>query len=580
MTSPPDSVQLLQFTKENMTILLQFMFRSFTIYRKYQRIPYMRLFCVSEDDLETGGSGAGRQYPAAPGNRMESFNQLLHTLSGSLVDIVVYLAIGLVTVIGIVKCVLPVRRSAASLRRAARVLEKSPVQENGHAVWENELFMGRQMSDAWRRFLQNWTQLDARGMTCDVKGFINDDTAIYAQGNVPLSEMVPGLLTSLGILGTFLGLMRGLGGLHIEDAGRMMEEIPTLVGGMSFAFATSIAGVSCSLLFQLLNRVTMGSAVNALEGFHTAFSEYAMQTPLTAETRAVCQREDQALFLRRAADDLSDTMAERMSGAIERSFVPLAQQMNSFIAGQTQSQLEGLNVITQHFVASMNQQLGGQFMQLGQTLAEVNRSQQASFSAVDRSMATADQVIAGLAQVQQMTAEITARFDAYVQRLNDSTAQTDAFTRTAGEVLGQMGRSARMQSENLQEIQAQQAGLRDALQDYAIRSKQSLKTIVDRAEDQDRQNADIARQMRESGDLLRTSYAKLVENVSVSLTEALGSLEKNMAALTKALEEQTDDLKNAGASAADARVISVLSDLSQTAARIEAILRPEGSGAA
>ena len=261
--------------------------------------------------------------PAAPEMGMESFNQLLQTLSGSLVDIVIYLAIGLVTVIGIVRCVLPVRRSTACLRRAARVLEKNPVQENGHTVWENELFMGRQMGDAWRRFLQNWTQLDARGMTCDVKGFINDDTAIYAQGNVPLSEMIPGILTSLGILGTFLGLMRGLGGLHIEDAGRMMEEIPTLVGGMSFAFATSIAGVSCSLLFQLLNRVTMGSAVNALEGFHTAFSEYAMQTPLTAETRAVCQREDQALFLRRAADDLSDTMAERMSGAIERSFVPL-----------------------------------------------------------------------------------------------------------------------------------------------------------------------------------------------------------------------------------------------------------------
>ena len=58
---------------------------------------------------------------------MESFNQLLQTLSGSLVDIVIYLAIGLVTVIGIVRCVLPVRRSAGCLRRAARVLEKSPV---------------------------------------------------------------------------------------------------------------------------------------------------------------------------------------------------------------------------------------------------------------------------------------------------------------------------------------------------------------------------------------------------------------------------------------------------------------------
>ena len=118
---------------------------------------------------------------AAPEMGMESFNRLLQTLSGSLVDIVIYLAIGLVTVIGIVRCVLPVRRSTACLRRAARVLEKNPVQENGHTVWENELFMGRQMGDAWRRFLQNWTQLDARGMTCDVKGFINDDTAIYAQ---------------------------------------------------------------------------------------------------------------------------------------------------------------------------------------------------------------------------------------------------------------------------------------------------------------------------------------------------------------------------------------------------------------
>ena len=38
MTSQPDSVQLLQFTKENMTILLQFVFESFTMYRDTQRI--------------------------------------------------------------------------------------------------------------------------------------------------------------------------------------------------------------------------------------------------------------------------------------------------------------------------------------------------------------------------------------------------------------------------------------------------------------------------------------------------------------------------------------------------------------
>ena len=511
---------------------------------------------------------------------MELVNQVLQTISGSILDVLIYAAIALVTIIGVVRCIVPVRRSISCLRRAARVLEKSPVQDSKHTVWENELFMGKQMSDAWRRFLQNWTQLDARGMTCDVKEYINDDTAIYAQGNIPLSEMIPGVLTSLGILGTFLGLMRGLGGLHIDNADQMMSEIPTLIGGMSFAFTTSIAGVACSLVFQLLNRVTMGSAVNALEDFHSAFSEYAMQTPLSSDTRAVCQREDQALFLRRAVSDLSDTMADRVSGAIEHSFIPITQQMNSFIAGQTQSQLDGLNLITQRFVASMNQQLSGQFLQLGQTLSEINRSQQLSYGAVDRSMATADQVIANLAQVQQVTAEITQRFDGYVQRLNQGVNETDAFTRTATDVLNQLGRAARQQSDNLQEIQAQQAALREALQDYAVRSKQSLKTIVDRAEEQDRANADIAQQMRQSGETLRASYARLVESVSVDWTKALDQLKVSMDALTQAMQARTDALNTAGASAADARVIGALSDLSQTAARIEAVLKPEGNGAA
>ena len=71
-----------------------------------------------------------------------------------------------------------------------------------------------------------------------------------------------------------------------------------------------------------------------------------------------------------------------------------------------------------------------------------------------------------------------------------------------------------------------------------------------------------------------------MENVSVGMTEALSSLEQNMAALTKALEAQTSELKNAGDSAAGARVIAALSDLSQTAARIEAVIKPEGTGAA
>ncbi len=510
---------------------------------------------------------------------MEMIQQFLQGITGNIVDAIIYIAIGLVTVLGIFKCVMPLRQSIRCLKRAVRVLNHNPARDNGAPIWENELFMGRGMVNAWRRFLQNAQQLDARGMTCDVREYINDDTAIYDIGNIPLSEMIPGILTSLGILGTFLGLMRGLGGLDVSNAARTMESIPKMIGGMSFAFSTSIAGVGCSLLFQLINRSTMGNAVRSLTEFQDTFSDVVMQTPLTAETRAICQREDQSLYLRHVVNDMSNAMADSLSSAMQQSFMPITQQMNAFIAGQTQTQLESLNMITRRFLENMNQQLGGQFQQLGQTLTEINRSQKASYNAVDRSMATADAIIHEFENVQKITLEIVGRFEQYVSKLSDGLAQEDAFTRTATEVVSQMGHAARIQSENLAQIQAQQEGIQAALQEYQLRSKQTMQTIVDRADEQGRDVETVASQMNASAKLLQTNYAKLVENVTVSFSQALTNLNDSMNQLTRVLKERSDQLNTQGASAADARVIADLSELSQAASGIEAVLTADENGA-
>ena len=44
-----------------------------------------------------------------------------------------------------------------------------------------------------------------------------------------VSELIPSLLTSLGILGTFIGLTRGLTGLDMTDANTLMNGIPILL---------------------------------------------------------------------------------------------------------------------------------------------------------------------------------------------------------------------------------------------------------------------------------------------------------------------------------------------------------------
>ena len=66
--------------------------------------------------------------------------EILQSLAANLADFFIYLAIALVAVIGVVKCVLPVRRVARRLNRGVRLLETTTGE--GRPVWQDVLFYG------------------------------------------------------------------------------------------------------------------------------------------------------------------------------------------------------------------------------------------------------------------------------------------------------------------------------------------------------------------------------------------------------------------------------------------------------
>ena len=61
-------------------------------------------------------------------------------------------------------------------------------------------------------------------------------------------EFIPSLITSLGILGTFIGIVQGL---YHFDPSDIDGSIPTLLAGLKTAFYTSIAGIGGSIIFKL-----------------------------------------------------------------------------------------------------------------------------------------------------------------------------------------------------------------------------------------------------------------------------------------------------------------------------------------
>ena len=293
----------------------------------------------------------------------------------NIADYVVYGAIAVVTLIGLFKCLIPLWRTTAALRRAITRLQENAGKQLDKPVWQEARFVGKRLKGSWLRFLQNAEQLDRRGLPTNVEDYINDDTVTHGPGNAGLAELIPSLLTSLGILGTFMGLSRGLSSLNFADSTQLIRGIPDLLSGMKFAFGTSVAGISCSLVFNMINRISQGSSYRAIDDFVSSFTQLAMSRPLDNDVQMIIQNQDRNFMLQGINDKLVDRLADSVSRSISMTMNPVAESMDRFIVGTTRNQIEGVNHIVSRFLSEMDRSLGNQFSSLAQTMDNLEQSQ-------------------------------------------------------------------------------------------------------------------------------------------------------------------------------------------------------------
>lgn len=345
--------------------------------------------------------------------------QLLSLLGTNLVDFLVYGAIALVVLVGVCKCIYPVFRNGSLLNRAVAKLEKT-AGNNQRPSWREPRFLGRALRNEWQKFLLNAGQLDVRGMPCDIEDYINEDSVIDKPGHSQLAELIPSLLTSLGILGTFIGLMEGLTSVNFSDAQGTMDSIPLLLTGMRFAFATSVAGITCSLLFNMFYRMSVGRACRALDSFDEAFYELAMPRPLSPEVQLICQKQDEEERLARIAEAVGNRVSSSLEMAVSRATDPLTKSLDTFIQGATQEQVEGVRRIVGQFVSQMNAQLSGQMTTLGHTMEMVSQGQLQTQKNLQNTLNAAQAMAADAQAMQVASAQMAQALQSWAEELKNS----------------------------------------------------------------------------------------------------------------------------------------------------------------
>ena len=135
---------------------------------------------------------------------------------------------------------------------------------------------------------------------------------------------------------------------------------------MQFAFGTSVAGVSCSICFNIINRILQGSSYRAIDDFVSNFTSLAMSRPLDNDVQLICQNQDSNHMLSTLTDTLkvwsthpdkvlstlSMGMINRNIFKVEISTDPFSEERKREIIRQISGQLDILLPEASYFVAT------------------------------------------------------------------------------------------------------------------------------------------------------------------------------------------------------------------------------------
>ena len=94
--------------------------------------------------------------------------------------------------------------------------------------------------------------------TLDAGHFFNSYTLARSVTENRLIAAVPGFLTALGVIGTFMGLQLGLADFKLGagvDVDQMQEGVAGVVNGAKIAFLTSVWGVALSVFFNFFEKL-------------------------------------------------------------------------------------------------------------------------------------------------------------------------------------------------------------------------------------------------------------------------------------------------------------------------------------
>ena len=209
----------------------------------------------------------------------------------------------------------------------------------------------------------------------DIEDYINEDElGLYIHKRI--LEMIPDILTSLGILGTFVGLVWGLKNFSPNDYEAMTSSVASLVEGIKVAFLTSIYGISLSIVYTYGMKSEYSNMTEKMQAFLDRFHGFVLPTAENeSRNLLVASQKVQTQAMRQMAEQFSERMVSNFEQVITPTFQKMNDSLDLLVVSVTRYQRDAVKEILDVFLKEMNDSFKLQFQDFNEALEQLTRVQ-------------------------------------------------------------------------------------------------------------------------------------------------------------------------------------------------------------
>ena len=202
-------------------------------------------------------------------------------------------------------------------------------------------------------------------------------------------NQVPGALTGLGILGTFIGLSLGLQHFNTGSTAQITESIAPLMAGIKVAFHTSIYGMILSLVYNYVYKRKLYESEETVNAFAAAWKKYVIPDTSDDGLNRLLELSEKQL---KATRNLSERMAEEVAKQLDPNFEKLSRLITDFERVAAADQHDALEAVVKEYLNEMNKALSGSFTLIKASVDENYRMQKLNSELTDRFAGTVTRV--------------------------------------------------------------------------------------------------------------------------------------------------------------------------------------------